>query len=64
MNPACFYVVLATNCGPENVINGPGTKNDCIKGEAASQIFQVAPREKEDSLNSKKRKFKKASGML
>lgn len=25
VNPTCFFVVLATNCGPEkNVINGPG----------------------------------------
>ena len=49
VNPTWFYVVLATNCGPENVINGPGSKNGCFEGEAASLVLQVVPQEKENS---------------
>lgn len=54
VNPACFYVVLATNCHPENVINGPVSKNDCFKGEAASLILQVAAQEKEETLTQRR----------
>lgn len=43
-------MVLATNCGPENVISGSGSKSYCIKGEAASHNLQVAPQEKEEFI--------------
>lgn len=68
LNPACFYVVLATNCGPEKAINGPGSEKDCFKGEAPSQIPQLAPPWKgvllKDSLTQKRGRFKKGSGVL
>lgn len=40
VNPTCFFVVLATNCGRENVTNGPGSKNYYPKGEAALQTLR------------------------
>lgn len=63
MNTTCFYVVLATKCGPKKAINGPESKNDCFKGKVLSQITQSACLEKE-VLYLKKERFKEGSKML